>query len=109
MRVRLNVIPALMAAIVVGLLDFLSAQAASSDRDILIELFEATGGRNWKRQSGWGSDRPICSWEGVVCGFFAESGPVTRLELWDNNLRGVVPESLAKLTELKVLNFPRTS
>ena len=94
----------LIAAFVFSLLD-LSAQTVLSERDILVELFEATGGQNWKRKAGWGSDKSICSWEGVVCGRIGESGPVSRLELWDNNLRGVVPESLAKLTDLKVLNL----
>ena len=107
MNLRPTVAAALTAALIFGQVDRPLAQPVPSERDILIELFEATGGDTWKRKAGWNSDKPICSWEGVVCGFFADSGPVTRLELWDNSLRGVVPESLTKLTDLKVLNLAR--
>ncbi len=104
---RFSLVGALMAALCLGAAPRPRAQTSSSERESLIELFQATGGSAWKRKAGWGSDRPVCNWEGVVCGFFADSGPVTRLELWDNNLQGVIPESLAKLTDLKVLNLSR--
>ena len=95
----------LAAAIATPAVELTRAQTANTEREILLELFHATGGVTWKRKGGWGSERPICRWEGVTCGFFADSGPITRLELWDNNLQGDVPESLVQLTDLKLLNL----
>jgi hypothetical protein len=103
--------PLLIALLVTALaspaVELARAQTASSEREILLELFRATGGVNWKRKGGWGSERTHCRWEGVACGFFADSGPITRLELWDNNLQGEVPESLTKLTDLKLLDLSK--
>ena len=104
---RFTFIVVLIAALCLGAAPRPRAQTSSSEREILIELFQATGGSAWKRKAGWGSDKPVCNWEGVVCGFFADSGNVTGLQMWDNNLQGVIPESLAKLTDLKVLDLSR--
>ena len=103
----MTVTGALTCFLVIGLPGIARAQAGRSERDVLLELFEATGGPGWQRKGGWGSDRPVCRWQGVTCGSFADSGPVTRLELWDNNLQGIVPESLAELRDLKVLDLSK--
>jgi len=103
----MTVTGALTCFLVIGLPGIARAQAGRSERDVLLELFEATGGPGWQRKGGWGSDRPVCRWQGVRCGSFADSGPVTRLELWDNNLQGIVPESLAELRDLKVLDLSK--
>jgi len=86
-----------------------SPQTQRTERDVLVELFRDTGGESWLRKAGWLSDESICRWEGVVCGFYETSGPVTRLELAKNNLRGALPSSLALLKDLKVLDLSKNS
>ena len=35
-------------------------------RDILMDLYNSTGGEEWKKNDGWGSDdTPCCEWHGV--------------------------------------------
>lgn len=84
-----------------------SSQTQRTERDVLLELFRDTGGPSWSRNARWLSDEPVCRWEGVVCGFYESSGPVTRLELPENNLGGSLPSSLALLKDLKVLDLSR--
>ena len=72
---------------------------------MLLELFKATGGPEWKRKGGWGTDLPICQWEGVECReFFDSNGPVLGLRLRANNLQGLVPISLTTLPRLAILD-----
>lgn len=71
------------------------SQDIASERAILMELFKATDGDNWKRKDGWGSDKPVCEWDGVWCGFDGTS--VRELRLWDNNMRGVMPAAVVQL------------
>lgn len=78
------------------------------EREILMEFFAATDGGHWKDNSGWGSDRPVCEWNGVFCDFidFDASRPtVIWLSLDFNNLRGTVPPSLGALAQLKRLSL----
>ncbi len=78
------------------------------EREILMEFFAATDGGHWKDNSGWGSDRPVCEWNGVFCDFidFDASRPtVIWLSLDFNNLRGTVPPSLGALAQLERLSL----
>ena len=71
-----------------------------SERDVLVELYNATNGPNWDNNAGWNSSEPLDAWHGV---FADADGSVTGLTLADNELRGSIPESLGglmKLTEL---------
>lgn len=80
----------------------------------LNEFYHATGGKHWTRSDGWGADSSPCDWFGITCDIFydnseegAQSRQRTRLlsiELPENNLKGVLPPSLANLTDLRSLN-----
>ncbi len=56
-------------------------------RDVLVTLYEATGGENWFFQDNWLSDRPWQEWYGMV---FDDGELYVRLA--GNNLSGSLPE-----------------
>ena len=75
-----------------------------ADRDILVALYEQTGGADWSRQDNWLSDRPLQGWYGVQ---LDAAGKVIRLELGTNNLHGGIPPELGQLTSLRTLDVAR--
>jgi hypothetical protein len=70
-------------------------------REILVEFYEATGGDNWKYNGNWCSDLPIDQWYGV---FYNAEGHLI-IQLYDNNLSGIIPESICNLTDLSMLQL----
>ena len=76
--------------------------AGSTDRDVLVAFYHATGGDNWRANHNWLSDAPVGTWYGVTTD---ESGRVIELVLWFNNLRGTVPPELGNLTALTELRL----
>ena len=67
-----------------------------SDRQVLFDLYYATGGTRWDDRGYWLSSEPIGRWEGVT----VEGGRVTRLGLGRNRLSGSIPPELGNLTHL---------
>ena len=63
-----------------------------SDRDVLVELYNATDGPNWIDNTNWLTDTPIGEWYGVTAG---ENGSVIELVL------GVCPIFVAGWTQGK--------
>ena len=87
-------------------------EGLTSDRDILMALYEATGGENWTNHENWGSDLPLSEWYGVTTEMIepqTKAGEpverVVRLNLEKNNLVGELPAALGGLTELRFLSF----
>ena len=76
--------------------------AAISDRDILVALYNATGGSGWDRSDHWLTDSPLGSWHGVSVD---AEGRVVGLDLSSNSLVGSIPADLGKLSGLTLLNF----
>ena len=72
----------------------------ASDRAALIALYDATNGKNWKNNTNWKTDKPLSEWYGVSTN---ESGQVTRLSLYNNDLSGQIPPELGQLENLKGL------
>ena len=88
-----------------------AVSAATSDRDILIALYNATDGPNWVNNENWLTDAPIGDWYGVDTD---ASGRVVRLDLsgqldqqtreWDTHgLAGSIPLELGGLASLETL------
>ncbi|KAL7568273.1 hypothetical protein ACA910_022612 [Epithemia clementina (nom. ined.)] len=77
----------------------------NSERSILIALFAATDGASWSKKQFWGTETPLCSWQGVTCsGDLQDDDSVEILNLASNNLRGTLPrEVLWALPSLKQL------
>jgi len=73
----------------------------TSDAGVLERLYESAHGAAWNSKARWLSAGGVCSWHGIEC----QAGEVTSVDLGGNGVRGVLPESLAALTSLKVLNI----
>jgi hypothetical protein len=73
-----------------------------SDRFCLMELFDACEGLRWARATNWSSPAPLSSWDGVTIN---HDGRVVKLELWNNNLTGQLPQCLGTLTHLAQLSI----
>jgi len=76
--------------------------AHQGDSLILVALYQAASGSEWKNRDNWLSNQPLSSWYGVTLG---RTGRVEALELKSNNLRGELPASLSQLDSLKKLNL----
>src|SRR3989338_7785063 len=73
------------------------------DYDLLMQLFNATNGPSWLRNSGWGTRGPCCdgSWDGVAqCD---QSNHVLFLNLNANGMTGSIPESMPSFPQLNTL------
>ncbi|MEZ4860032.1 MAG: hypothetical protein R3C14_01935 [Caldilineaceae bacterium] len=69
-----------------------------SECEALVALYASTAGTNWRNQAGWLVNTSPCSWNGVDC---EDSGHVIYLFLNSNNLSGMLPPDLRKLTQLR--------
>ena len=78
------------------------ADCPLSDRDILVALYDATGGSNWTNNTNWLSDEPIGTWHGVTTN---SDGRVTSLTLYGNGLSGSIPPELGGLESLTTLSL----
>ena len=74
--------------------------AAITERATLTALYDATGGQDWKTNDGWLSDAPLDQWLRVTT---AEDGRVTSLDVGSNRLSGKIPAELGNLQRLKLL------
>ena len=79
-----------------------SPRPHAGDRAALVALYDATGGSNWVRSGGWGSDAPIDEWHGVSAD---GGGRVVGLNLPRNGLAGEIPQQLGSLARLRFLNL----
>ncbi len=72
------------------------------DREVLVALYNATDGPNWRRRNNWLSDLPLSDWEEVTTN---SAGRVTSLDLYNNDLEGNIPASLGRLASLERLEL----
>lgn len=78
---------------------WVSAQIPKAEKQVLEELYYATRGVHWVHK--WDLNKPVNEWYGVSL----QGGHVVGLELFHNNLKGTLPESIGKLPDLEVLNL----
>ncbi|CAM9690984.1 unnamed protein product [Ectocarpus sp. 4 AP-2014] len=57
---------------------------ASTDRDVLVALYNSTGGAGWSQNTNWNTDAPLSQWHGVVVN---DQGRVVTLKLYSNKLK----------------------
>lgn len=81
----------------------------SEERQALIALYNATGGPEWKDNSGWlGGPGTECEWHGVDCVHAEQQGAgltVNAISLGQNKLVGTIPPELGRLTNLSSLDL----
>ena len=73
-----------------------------TDRDALVALYEASGGRNWLDNENWLSDAPLEDWFGVTTD---RDDRIIELELSENELSGTIPPELGRLARLSYLGL----
>jgi Leucine-rich repeat (LRR) protein len=56
---------------------------------------------DWTDETNWNITQHPCLWYGVTC----ENGRVDRLELSDNNLKGIIPPEIGNLDAMTVLDL----
>lgn len=64
---------------------------ASTDRDVLLALYNATDGANWTIKTNWDTDANLSDWYGVKVD---DQSRVVKLDLGNNNLRGIIRPTL---------------
>ncbi len=72
------------------------------DREALEALYDSTDGANWTTNTNWTTAMPLDEWYGITTD---SSGRVTRLEVNNNNLVGVIPTELSHLSQLEHLQL----
>ena len=73
--------------------------AALSEREILLNLYNALNGDSWYRNDFWGSTASVCDWYGIGC----IDGRVVEINLRGNNLVGLPGPDLFYLGDLQIL------
>ena len=73
-----------------------------SEWEILSLFFDSCGGNFWTHKENWGSTKSICDWFGVGCPSSGEE-TVEVLTLSTNNVKGLIPNELFFLPNLKAL------
>ena len=98
----------------------------TGDREVLVTLYDETGGPEWGRSGNWRTDESLNTWYGVTTdeeGYITEIfmpwnrltgsippelGDLLRLErlaLYGNDLSGPIPPEIGKLTALRRLSL----
>ncbi len=73
-----------------------------SEWEILSLFFDSCGGNFWKHKDNWATTKSICDWFGVGCPSNGEE-TVEVLTLSTNNVKGLIPNELFFLPNLKTL------
>jgi hypothetical protein len=72
---------------------------APAECEVLVTLYQETGGPTWASSADWLANDTPCEWSGVTC----TDGHVTDLNLFFKALKGSPPAALAELPYLRVL------
>jgi len=84
------------------------AQVSPSQRDALLDLYQATNGDSWSDRTGWlGAPGTECQWIGVSCD--QGKGSVVGIDLSGNNLVGGLPQTIRNLSSLRTLRLSSNS
>jgi hypothetical protein len=76
-------------------------QIPMAECNALVALYNSTNGADWTNHTNWLQINTPCSWNGVSC----VDGHVTGINMFLNNLSGVIPPELSSLTNLTGLDL----
>eukprot|EP00934_Nitzschia_sp_Nitz4_P009292 Nitzschia sp. Nitz4//scaffold76_size158648//141429//149315//NITZ4_002570-RA/size158648-processed-gene-0.274-mRNA-1//-1//CDS//3329557917//9282//frame0 len=80
-----------------------STSASSSQRQILVAMYNALGGPYWKEDDDWlDLDVSECDWYGITCN---SNSLITSIVLRSNGLVGTLPTDVFSLPQLQTLNL----
>ena len=85
-----------------GIVDVRGPYCNESDAKVLEDLYDASGGRNWRNSDGWLQTPVLDEWHGVSAD---DLGRVLTLDLTRNGLTGGLPADLGNLAELTALRI----
>lgn len=72
----------------------------AKEREALVALYNAAGGKDWINQDNWCSDKPVGEWTGVGVN---EVGLIDGLYLGGNTFIGYIPKEISNLKYLRNL------
>jgi len=82
----------------------LEAQVPEQEKDALIKLYDVTNGDSWIEKEHWKNGDPCENeWKGVFCN--KDDTHIVVLSLWNNNLKGDIPNEISDLEQLIYINF----
>lgn len=81
-----------------------SGPVAMTDSLALVALYNATNGANWTNNTNWLTG-PVNTWHGIT----VESGRVTEIDLYFNNLNGALPIEIYFIDQLENLSLGQNS
>lgn len=81
---------------------------SDTERQALIDFYNATNGDNWRNtllgENPWLINDPnssVCDWYGVS----VQDGSVSRIQLNDSGLSGIIPDAIGSLSQLQTLEL----
>ena len=88
----------------------ISVSGPDADRAVLVALYEATDGPNWRNNENWLTDAPLGDWYGVDTDDEGRVGGIDLSGEWGqelvpHGLAGPIPPQLGDLTSLTLLNL----
>ena len=75
----------------------------NQEREVLLDIYEATNGKQWYETTAWNSSTSHCDWYGITC---HNNTYVKTIVLSYNNLDGSLPSNLWKIRNLMALCTP---
>eukprot|EP01124_Arcella_intermedia_P003429 TRINITY_DN11889_c0_g1_i1.p1 TRINITY_DN11889_c0_g1~~TRINITY_DN11889_c0_g1_i1.p1 ORF type:complete len:630 (-),score=129.69 TRINITY_DN11889_c0_g1_i1:104-1993(-) len=80
----------------------LSTSTTPTEKKALMDLYEATAGKQWLSKDNWGQGDPCThGWYGITC----KNHIVRTIWLFGNNLQGTLPESIGSFPGLEELQL----
>ncbi len=100
MKTNIKILFLLLSMIIIVSINICSvkAQVLQQDSLALVALYDSTNGANWTNNTNW-LNGPVSTWHGIT----VYNGRVTKIELENNNLNGVIPNEIGQLTELELI------
>ena len=103
---RLNLLSLCLALLMLALVTACGSESletsVETDREALVAFYHATHGLDWVNNANWLSDEPMHRWHGVVTD---ADGRVVGLQMFQNNLSGVIPTVVGTLDRLTALDI----